>query len=388
MPTTSYQASTFSANVIGARTDSSGSAVTDLSAEEARLPNTFLLLPGYLTSTAFQVTQQASPNMTVKIGSGTAKADLYAVSYTATGQGNYIVRLDVTSQNVTISAADASQTRTDEIYLVVRDNLYDSSGFALPEFGYRKGDLGGANPGPDASWKAYNLLARITVAAGVTSIVTANISDQRTAGGVTVPAVQTTTATTATLAASGAVTAASVTTTGAVTAGTNVVGTSDVKVGSTSLPRGLVAWCYRNSSTPINNATAAASACETMLLSCSMTAGRRYRIECPAIIGSSQTAGVNMIVQLTYTTDGSTPHANSTRLVFTESYMGTAFYNYGLGSLAADYTPSGNITFKALLSYYTVPQAYSAIVASSDAIQSLVISDLGVDPGASGTNLV
>jgi hypothetical protein len=179
-PTTTITESTFSAAVLGARTDSAGAAATDTTAEEARLWASIFSGSGYITpTTAFQVTAQSSPNMTVKVGSGTSKADHYLVAGTASGQENYVARLDVSSQNITISAADASQTRTDEIYLVVYDNAYDSTSRVLPRFGYRKGDLGGANPGPDSTWKAYALLARITVAAGVTSITNANISDQR-----------------------------------------------------------------------------------------------------------------------------------------------------------------------------------------------------------------
>jgi hypothetical protein len=184
MATTSYTDSTFSADVLGARTDSSGAAVSDTSAEEARLP-LIVYSQGYLTpSNAFVVAAQASPNMTVKVGSGTAKTDYYVVSGTVGGQGNYIVRLELASQNVTITAADASQTRTDEIYLVVVDNTYDTLAKVLPRIGYRAGTLGGANPGPDASWKASVLLARITVAPAVTSIVSGNISDQRSASAI------------------------------------------------------------------------------------------------------------------------------------------------------------------------------------------------------------
>lgn len=179
MASTSYTDSTFSASVIGARTDSAGAAVTDTTAEEARLLAQ-ILTAGFLTPTnAFVVQQQTVPNMTVKVGSGTAKTDYYVLSGTVGGQGNYIARLDVTSQNVTVPAADASQTRTDEVYLVIQDNLYDTSARALPRIGYRTGTLGGANPGPDGTWTAYALLARITVAAASTSVVTANISDQR-----------------------------------------------------------------------------------------------------------------------------------------------------------------------------------------------------------------
>ncbi len=182
MPTTNYTTPTMSVNVIGARTDAAGAAVTDTTAEEARFPAVGFT-EGYITpSTAFKVAAQTSPDMTVKVGSGTSKADYYVISGEVAGQGNYIARLDVTSQNVTIDAADASQTRTDEIYLVVRDNPYDASSRALPQFGYRKGDLGGANPGPDAAWRASALLARIVVGAAVTSITNANITDMRSGG--------------------------------------------------------------------------------------------------------------------------------------------------------------------------------------------------------------
>ncbi|HEX5345963.1 MAG TPA: hypothetical protein VFW64_02505 [Pseudonocardiaceae bacterium] len=181
MASTSYTDSTFSASVIGARTDNAGAAVTDTTAEEARLLGR-MLNAGYLSpSNAFVVAAQSVPNMTVKVGSGTAKTDYYVLSGTVGGQGNYIARLDVTSQNVTVPAADASQTRTDEVYLVIQDNLYDTSARALPRIGYRTGTLGGANPGPDGTWTAYALLARITVAAAATSIVTGNIGDQRSA---------------------------------------------------------------------------------------------------------------------------------------------------------------------------------------------------------------
>jgi len=179
MATTTLVDSTFSSAYLGLRTDNAGASVTDTTAEEARLLTT-LLNPGYISpAAAWQVTAQASPNMTVRVGSLAAKTDYYVVSGTTAGQGNYLVRLDVTSQNVTITAADASQTRTDEIYVVIQDNAYDSSARVLPRIGYRSGTLGGANPGPDGAWTAYALLARITVAPTVTTIVNANISDQR-----------------------------------------------------------------------------------------------------------------------------------------------------------------------------------------------------------------
>lgn len=179
MPTTTTTDTTMSVAAVGSRTDSSGSAATDFTAEEARLPNIFWE-QGYIEpANAFKVQAQASPDMTVKVGSGTSKVDHYLVEGTASGQGNYLVRLDVSSVNVTIGAADASQPRTDEIYLYVADNAYDASSRVLPRLGYRKGDLGGAAPGPDSNWDAYVLLATVDVAAGVTTITNSDITDER-----------------------------------------------------------------------------------------------------------------------------------------------------------------------------------------------------------------
>jgi len=181
MPTTTYTTPTASVSAIGARTDSAGAAVNDFTAEEARFPS-LTLTEGYISpATAFKVQAQSVPDMTVKVGSGTAKADYYCVVGEVAGQGNYIVRLDDASKNVTITAADASQTRTDEIYLVVRDHVYDASSRALPQLAYRQGDLGGANPGVDSAWRASVLLARITVAAAATTITNAVITDMRAA---------------------------------------------------------------------------------------------------------------------------------------------------------------------------------------------------------------
>lgn len=178
MATTTYVSSTFSAHAIGARTDAAGVAVTDLSAEEARLPLALLTAGRVTPSNAFVVAPQSpTPNMTVKVGSGAAKADHYIVGGANAGQGRYLVRLDVTSQNVTIDPADASQARTDEIYLVVRDNVYDASARALPQLAYRKGDLGGAVPGPDPTWRASELLATVPVAAAAATI--AGVTDAR-----------------------------------------------------------------------------------------------------------------------------------------------------------------------------------------------------------------
>lgn len=185
MPTTTYTHLATKVDFIGARTDSAGAAVDDALAEDLRLPNAFHV-EGALTTNAWKVAAQTVPDMTVKIGTGTAKTGVYVVDGDASGQGKYVVRQDAASTNQTISASEPAATRTDEIYLVVLDSPYDantlgtaSAPLAIPVVGYRKGDAGGANPGPDALWKAYALLARITVPAADTAIANDQITDLR-----------------------------------------------------------------------------------------------------------------------------------------------------------------------------------------------------------------
>lgn len=183
MPTTSYTDFTAAARGITGRTNATGGAVTDYTAEEDRLVNA-IVNEGAVTANAFKVA--ASAGMVLTVGSGAAKADLYAVAGDASGQSNYLIRLETATVNVTVPASDPSQSRTDEIYLIVLDSPYDSNTLgtasaplSLPRIGYRKGDAGGAAPGPDATWKASVKLATITVDPTVTTIVAGKIADNR-----------------------------------------------------------------------------------------------------------------------------------------------------------------------------------------------------------------
>lgn len=181
MPTTSYTDFTAAVRGIGSRTTAAGAAANDYSAEEDRLAQA-ILTEGAVTANAFKV--NASSGMTVTVGSGAAKTDLYAIQGEAAGQGVYLARLEAATVNVTVPAADAGTARVDEVYLIVADATYDAGSVSLPRLGYRKGDAGGAAPGPDASWKASVRLASIAVGAAVSSITAGNITDTRTAAAV------------------------------------------------------------------------------------------------------------------------------------------------------------------------------------------------------------
>jgi microcystin-dependent protein len=176
VPSTSYVDFAHSVAGIANRTDAAGVAVPDISAEELRLA-----LPGYSEgaagSDAFLV--QTGSGMGLTVGSGAARADRFVVAGEVAGQADYTVRLDSAPVAVTVPAADAAQSRTDEIYLVVADAAYDAGTVSLPRLGYRRGDPGGGAPGPDAAWKASALLAPVTVPAGATSIAAGNVTDAR-----------------------------------------------------------------------------------------------------------------------------------------------------------------------------------------------------------------
>jgi hypothetical protein len=164
---------------IGARTDSGGSGVTDISAEEDRFANIFVS-EGYIApADAFAPVPDASWN--IDIGSGTAKTDYYVIEGQGVGQSTYLVRLDQAGDTVTIDAADLSNPRYDEIYLVVMDNAYDASGLSLPRLAVREGTPGASPtlPGPDAGWLAYAQLAQIYVPAGASDITETTVTDLR-----------------------------------------------------------------------------------------------------------------------------------------------------------------------------------------------------------------
>jgi hypothetical protein len=180
MATTTYFDATFGVRAIGLRTDNAGGDVTpDLTGEEDRFESADIGA-GYATpATSFEVT--AATVWNVDVGSGATDVDVYAVAGTAEGQGTYIVRMDQAQDTLTIAAADASDPRKDEIYLVVVDNDYDSGGKSLPRLAVRGGVAASSPsvPGPDAAWDAYALLATIDIPALAADITACTITDER-----------------------------------------------------------------------------------------------------------------------------------------------------------------------------------------------------------------
>ena len=164
---------------IGARTNAAGDPVIDINAEEDRFANIFVS-EGYISPPeAFEPTP--STGFDLIIGSGATDTDYYVVEGAGIGQGNYVVRLDQADETVTLAAADLSNPRIDEVYLLVMDNAYDASGLVLPRIAVRKGDPGSspAAPGPDSSWLAYSLIAAIAIPAAAADISESTVTDER-----------------------------------------------------------------------------------------------------------------------------------------------------------------------------------------------------------------
>ncbi len=186
MPTTQVTEITSSADAIAVRTDSSGSGVSpDWSAEERRMDHE-LSAPGVIKPIdAYQVVAGAAATMNIVVGSGAAKVDLALVQGDIAGQGKYLVRLDEVNKTIALDAADPSDPRIDEVYLVVYDNIYDSTSRSLPRFAVRKGDAASSPsvPGPDAAWEAFLLLSEVTIPAAAADILAATFADKRVIGG-------------------------------------------------------------------------------------------------------------------------------------------------------------------------------------------------------------
>jgi hypothetical protein len=122
-----------------------------------------------------KVTQNGSPNMSVNIAAGTA---LIRGTQSAL-QGVYSVANDATD-NVTIAASNPTNPRRDLIIAQVRDNAFDAGGINDFRITVVTGTPAASPVDPSlTSFPNALVLARVTVAAAVTSIVNGNITDLR-----------------------------------------------------------------------------------------------------------------------------------------------------------------------------------------------------------------
>ena len=145
----------------------SHTAENDRLSQQALLSNT-----GVVGSASLLVTQNSTPAMNVNIADGWA-----SIVSSTNDAGVYTIYNDAT-QNVAISAADATNPRKDIVVATVNDAYYSGSTNNVV-FQVIAGTPA-VSPTQPATPSNSILLAVIAVAANATSIVTANITDSRT----------------------------------------------------------------------------------------------------------------------------------------------------------------------------------------------------------------
>lgn len=130
---------------------------------------------GIIGSGDLAVTQNGTPNMSVNVAAGGA----FIRGTQSTVQGAYHLANDA-SVNVAISAADATNPRRDLVIAQVRDAYYSGS-TKDARITVVTGTPAASPSDPSlSSYPNALVLARVAVAATVTSITTANITDLRT----------------------------------------------------------------------------------------------------------------------------------------------------------------------------------------------------------------
>jgi transposase len=137
---------------------------------------------GVVQSGDFTVTAQSTPNMSVRSASGFAFIES---SESTTHGGAYYVHNDA-SVTLTVAASHATLTRYDLVVLRVKDQEY--SGTVNEAALEVVQGTAASSPSEPAVPANAIVLARITVAAGATTITNANIADRRArAGGPAIP---------------------------------------------------------------------------------------------------------------------------------------------------------------------------------------------------------
>ena len=124
-------------------------------------------------STQLEVTENGTPNMSVNVAAGAC----FIRGTESASQGVYHFFNDATV-NLSIDAADPTNGRKDLIVAQVRDSGYSGSNDDARLF-VVKGTAAGSPADPTVPANCL-VLARVTVAAAASSIVTANITDLRT----------------------------------------------------------------------------------------------------------------------------------------------------------------------------------------------------------------
>lgn len=167
---------------IAARTDSAGTAKTDVDQEEFRLLPAMLFGQGYgrdaltgaLNSASFRVREDSGANMHVRVGNGSnTKRDTYVLRGSVAGQGTYLVRMDAAYVDLTVPTTDPALPQKYSVFLYVDDEAYSGTA-ARHHVGLTclRGTPAASPvaPSPNATWSAYARLATFELPAGASAV--------------------------------------------------------------------------------------------------------------------------------------------------------------------------------------------------------------------------
>jgi hypothetical protein len=125
------------------------------------------------TLNQLKVSQSGTPGMSVQVAAGWA----WVLGTTSSTQGMYSTYNDA-AVTLTVTAANPTNARIDKVCLTIRDSAY--AGASNDSILQVVAGTPSASPTAPATPASSLVLATISVAAGATSIVDANITDART----------------------------------------------------------------------------------------------------------------------------------------------------------------------------------------------------------------
>ena len=116
-------------------------------------------------------------------------------------------------------------------------------------------------------------------------------------------------------------------------------------------------------------------------------AGRTYKIWTTPLALDTTVANDVAAASVRYTTDGSTPTTSSTQLASSQSALTNAT-SANTAPISVDYSPSADGLLSVLLTVSRVSGTGNiSILATSTVPINLVVEDIGMDPGDSGTDI-
>lgn len=168
-------------------------------------------------------------------------------------------------------------------------------------------------------------------------------------------------------------------------------GTPGTWASASNKSRGVIARAIRTTAPANTGATASATAVRLLSLTAiPVIAGRSYKVTSPCLAMYCAGGGAGPTIaqaELKFTTDGSTPTAASPLLVADSLWVDNMGHSAAL-TLEANYVPTVTGTLGLVLDFY-IPILGGAtsvgIAASSWQPITIVVTDLGVDPGDTGT---